>query len=315
MLTGEYLVLDGAEALAVPTRCGQHIKITSGRGCDIRWKSYDPEGEIWFEAKISLFDFSLIKSSDEEIGNRLRNLLEESCRLNSDFLSTWKGRTVKATLDFSPNWGLGSSSSLVYMVAQWADVDPYELLNKTYGGSGYDIAAADAEGPIIYRLRDGLPEREDAEYAPGFQDQMYFVYLERKASTRKALSEYEDIPDTDKESALEGYPPVLKKIRDASNAAELKSAMDEHEQLIGNLLDRESVSNRLFPDFRGGIKSLGAWGGDFIWVVSEDSAEEIKTYFKEKGYPRIFGYRELVHQNDSEPLTLQTTVAADISKE
>jgi hypothetical protein len=47
----------------------------------------------------------------------------------------------------------------------------------------------------------------------------------------------------------------------------------------------------LFNDYKGAIKSLGAWGGDFILVTgNEDSI----SYFKKKGYNTIIPYSKMV---------------------
>ena len=51
------------------------------------------------------------------------------------------------------------------------------------------------------------------------------------------------------------------------------------------------VKKRLFPDYPGSIKSLGAWGGDFILATGTESERE---YFKEKGYTTLRSYRELI---------------------
>jgi len=47
----------------------------------------------------------------------------------------------------------------------------------------------------------------------------------------------------------------------------------------------------LFSDFSGSIKSLGAWGGDFVLVAH---SENPTAYFKEKGYEVIFSYHQMV---------------------
>jgi hypothetical protein len=47
----------------------------------------------------------------------------------------------------------------------------------------------------------------------------------------------------------------------------------------------------LFPDFKGIVKSLGAWGGDFVMVLSKQNPKE---YFIEKGYTTILSYDEMV---------------------
>ena len=36
---------------------------------------------------------------------------------------------------------------------------------------------------------------------------------------------------------------------------------------MSELLDTKTIKELLFPDFSGTIKSLGAWGGDFVLVL------------------------------------------------
>ncbi|MBQ0741502.1 mevalonate kinase, partial [Aquimarina celericrescens] len=60
----------------------------------------------------------------------------------------------KTRLEFPKNWGLGTSSTLITNVSKWASVDPYQLLEKTFGGSGYDIACAKSEFPLVYSLEN-----------------------------------------------------------------------------------------------------------------------------------------------------------------
>jgi hypothetical protein len=49
-----------------------------------------------------------------------------------------------------------------------------------------------------------------------------------------------------------------------------------------------------FSDFPGTIKSLGSWGGDFILSASHLTTEEVRKYFKQKGYSAVFKYNEFV---------------------
>jgi hypothetical protein len=53
----------------------------------------------------------------------------------------------------------------------------------------------------------------------------------------------------------------------------------------------QTVKERFFPDFKGVIKSLGAWGGDFALVVSKDNPS---SYFKEKGFTTLLSYKEMI---------------------
>jgi hypothetical protein len=46
-----------------------------------------------------------------------------------------------------------------------------------------------------------------------------------------------------------------------------------------------------FSDFKGEIKSLGAWGGDFVMVISESDPT---AYFSEKGFTTVISYDEMI---------------------
>ena len=46
-----------------------------------------------------------------------------------------------------------------------------------------------------------------------------------------------------------------------------------------------------FPDFQGAIKSLGAWGGDFIMATGN---EQTPYYFKNKGFDVVLNYEEII---------------------
>ena len=65
-------------------------------------------------------------------------------------------------------------------MAQWANIDAYILLEMTFGGSGYDIACAQTNSPIIYQLENEIPNFKTVSFNPTFKDQIYFVYLNQK---------------------------------------------------------------------------------------------------------------------------------------
>jgi mevalonate kinase len=50
LITGEYLVLDGAKAFAF--KFGQSLIIEEGSNKEIQWVSYDHDGSVWFENTI-----------------------------------------------------------------------------------------------------------------------------------------------------------------------------------------------------------------------------------------------------------------------
>ena len=48
LISGEYAVLDGALALAVPTRFGQHMSVRENNSGILSWTSLDENGNAWF---------------------------------------------------------------------------------------------------------------------------------------------------------------------------------------------------------------------------------------------------------------------------
>ena len=72
---------------------------------------------------------------------------------------------------------------------------------------------------------------------------------------------------------------------------EFKKLMNSHEQVISSIIKQEPIKTVLFNDFNGSIKSLGAWGGDFILVASKENPT---AYFNNKGFETILRYSEMV---------------------
>ena len=65
----------------------------------------------------------------------------------------------------------------------------------------------------------------------------------------------------------------------------------EHESFISKILGVVPVKDKLFHDFRGAIKSLGAWGGDFILATGD---RHTSKYFKKKGFDVVINYKEML---------------------
>lgn len=294
LLTGEYLVLDGAHALACPTSKGQKMTVVKGRGSDIKWKSIDHDGNEWFSAVISLFDFSCEKTSDVNIGNRLTQLLTESVRLNSDFLSKWNGLKVQTTCEFPLDWGLGTSSTLVYCVAQWADVDPFDLYKRTFGGSGYDIACADAAGPIFYHLDENIPVVTNASVPDSIRSNLYFVYTGQKQDSRKGIEYYRSRSEKIKPTIIDDVSSISESMATAHSIIETGELIEHHESILSEVLNLPKVKAERFADYWGAVKSLGAWGGDFVMATSDRPAEETTAYFNQKGHPVVLTWDEMM---------------------
>jgi len=67
--------------------------------------------------------------------------------------------------------------------------------------------------------------------------------------------------------------------------------IEEHEKIMSQLLNQPTIKESDFPDFNGSIKSLGAWGGDFILATGDN---EERAYFKKKGFNTIIEFKDMV---------------------
>ena len=299
LLFGEYAVLDGAKALALPTSQGQTLQVKPHRGSDLIWESYDYNNELWFEAQISLYDFSSIRTSDDNVSKFVQKLLKGAVRYNTEFLNNWNGFKVINRLEFSRHWGLGSSSTVIRNVAQWADVNPFHLHFYVSNGSGYDIACAESEAPIIYQLLDDQLSYKEVDFDPGCLDQVYFVYLGKKQSSGDAIIHY-----TQKAKKRKLIAKRITEITDSAlkcrNITDFRKVMDEHEHIISTELQLPKIKDERFSDFDGSVKSLGAWGGDFSMAVSNLDYAEIMAYFSSKGCNTILRYEDMAHSINQE---------------
>ncbi len=290
LLTGEYLVLKGAQSLALPLKYGQTMQVSDSHRSSIEWSSCSLDGQIWFEAMWDT-QSGTIRCSQTEIGERLGQLLTLAFEHADKSLGS-QGYKVETKLEFERSWGWGSSSTLIDLIAQWLDIDPFYLAKKSFGGSGYDIACARSSGPILYDLKDKKPSYRRVTFDPSFKDQIYFVHLGIKRDTRKALAEFDHSKTYHKEVELlnEFTTSLLSDI----SYEDFCTTIVDHEELISEILKKERIGLTLFGDFQGVTKSLGGWGGDFIMATSKESREYVIDYFKQKGYSTIFHYSEIV---------------------
>lgn len=299
MISGEYLVLSGARALAVPLRLGQQLKLRQERAreCSISWVA-KTNGREWFRSTFRGEGLEFQRTNDAAVASRLRELLLAARELKPAFLKDPLRVEVETDMEFHPNWGLGSSSSLVYNLARWAGVDAYTLQFKTFGGSGYDVACAGSRQAILYRYRGqaASPMVETRPFFPLFHRQLLFVYSGRKASTSSELDKYD--PAQADEGAVKEASALSEALASAGHLQDFMSLLHEHESLVGRVIGQTPVQQARFSDFPGVIKSLGAWGGDFILAASPEGASCMARYFDKQGLGVRFPFKNLVMHPD-----------------
>jgi len=299
LLTGEYVVLDGAKALSLPARFGQDLCIQKLKEPVLLWESYDCHGNCWLKAEFELPKLRLVSAdfdSEEDGGKdrlaeRLWEILTAARQLNTDFLDATQGYSVKTTLEFSQDWGLGSSSTLINNVADWALVSPFELLENTFGGSGYDIASAQNDCPIFYKRNGSHPIIETVDFNPPFQEHLYFVHLNVKQNSRAGIRRYQQYKEGALIQVFQEINAITKAMISVTNLSDFEKLLKDHEAIIGQVIKNKPIQELLFSDYFGQTKSLGAWGGDFIIATGDDSTP---AYFKNKGFETVISYQDMI---------------------
>jgi len=288
LISGEYFVLFGAKALALPLKYGQWFSVTPSTNININWTSYY-NNQIWFKATFNS-NLEIIETTDKSKASVIVGILKAALAISNQ--PPLQSIDIETVLEFNPSWGWGSSSTLINNIAKWLNINPYQLSSATLGGSNYDIACANANQPIFYQLSENQSISIPAKFAPPFNSHIYFLYLGNKQDSRQSVSKL-----------LKDHPPTVNQLNEISQISEamtqcsqlidFEKLMTEHEILVASLIKQTPVKQALFDDFQGNIKSLGAWGGDFVMVTSRLSRTEILQWFQTKGYPVLFSLDEI----------------------
>jgi len=296
MLTGEYVVLNGAKALSIPTgKYGQSLEITPHEQPYYLWQSYEP-GSLWFEARFSP-DFSgILHTNDNDVALVLLRLLQ--------YIQTKKPKLFtqnlyfKSELNFNRYWGLGSSSTLIANLAKWAKINPFALLSISFGGSGYDVAVGLEQKPLIYQLQkkdtDMAPFRygkyfpiwHSIDFNPPFAGEVFLVYLNQKQNSQAEVKAYKNTSPSEKTIAEINH--ITEQLSLATELTDFEKLLNRHEEILSKILQRPAIKESLFPDYPGTIKSLGAWGGDFVLATGN------RKYFEDKGFDTILELTEIL---------------------
>ena len=279
--------------MALPTKFGQNLIVEKGNNQEIKWISYDADGSIWLDVQLSFADI-LKKNTlgeSESVKNTLIEILHQGYLLNPDFIANSEGYHISSQLTFPRNWGLGTSSTLINNIAQWLEIDAFVLLNNSFGGSGYDIACAQNDSPILYHLHNGIPVVEKINFKPDFTENLFFVYLEKKQSSKASIVSYYNNKNTALAEEIIANNKITSAVLKAKTLQEFAIALEEHEAEMSNILEMQTIKESLFPDFNGVIKSLGAWGGDFVLAISKENPVD---YFKERGFRTIVSYKDMI---------------------
>ncbi len=290
LLTSEYLVLHGAKAIAMPLNVGQQMAVSiDSERKNILWQAFY-QNQVWFSCELDSADFSVLATTDPGKATTLVRILQAIRSLNPDF-SLAPGTSFKTTIEANPEWGLGSSSTLLSLLSQFANVDPFVMNEMVFQGSGFDIACATADGPIIY-VRNKAIEPVTLDYP--FADQLFLIYSGRKKRTATEISAFLKEKKVSKQQ-VEEVSLLTDEFLRCRDQNEFNLLIRMHEALISKLIERIAIKPELFADFKGEVKSLGAWGGDFFLASTNKwTFEEVRKYFENKGLMTVFKWNDLI---------------------
>jgi len=295
LISAEYMVLQGSRALAVPLKKGQHLQTIRSKDHRLfSWNAYYEE-DPWFSADFDPATLGILSTTDREKAAYLQTLLKACIELDPAFQSELFDWDVETRLDFSPDWGLGSSSTLTALLAEWADINPLALHFMVSEGSGYDVACAITDSAIIYSLQDNGPHYQPVFFNPPFADQLFFVWLGSKQPTAGQLAEMSGHLDPDPEM-IETFSTLTRGMLEAGELSDFRILMEEHEAKLSELIRRDRVSETRFPGLLGSVKSLGAWGGDFVMIASEQDPAALYNYLDNLGFTCRFRFKDLVYE-------------------
>jgi hypothetical protein len=168
-------------------------------------------------------------------------------------------------------------------------VNAFQLLQDSFGGSGYDIAAAQNDIPILYQLKEGLPHIKPITLPWDFTDQLFFIHLNQKQDSKEGIARYKNASvDTKIFSEIDD---INKALLLCDTLSEFEILLEQHEKIISEIIQLPTIKKERFSDYPKSIKSLGAWGGDFVLATGGDAE---KDYFRLKGYHTILDFQTML---------------------
>lgn len=291
LLTSEYVVLDGALALAVPTKVGQDLvfeEFEDGKSL-IYWEGFH-QNDPWLKTKIDYQNWKILETNLLHASEFIVKVLQSVQSLSKTKFNKNSSYHLRTNLQFPANFGLGSSSTLMNNLANWAEIDAFVLNDITLGGSGYDVAIAKEKSAILFQIVNNQQREVQAvTFQPSFSKDLIFVHLNKKQNSREGIELYKS--KIKSEELINDFSNITKQLYAASSLSEFSELMILHEQLLSSFLKISTAKENYFQDCPVFIKSLGAWGGDFILTTK---FVNFKKYFQSKGFSTILEWQDLI---------------------
>ncbi|UOU99018.1 GYDIA family GHMP kinase [Chryseobacterium daecheongense] len=289
MLTSEYFAIDGALVLAVPTRLGQEFffEERDDQKSLVFWEAYH-QNTLWLKAVIDYKNWQILETNIPSSAEFILKTLHNIQQLSEIKFQHTNSYYLKTNLQFPADYGLGSSSTLMNNLAEWAKIDPFHLNTISLGGSGYDIAVAKEKSAILYQSKPEI-KYEKVNFSPSFKNELIFIHLNQKQDSREGINLYKSKEKSQR--LVDEFSNLTRNILLCNELQIFSQLMLEHEQKIADFLKIPTVKERFFADSPVFVKSLGAWGGDFVISAKFDG---FRDYFWGKGFSTVFEWDDLI---------------------
>ncbi|HRP17034.1 MAG TPA: hypothetical protein PL128_03475, partial [Ginsengibacter sp.] len=240
LLFGEYLVLRGAQSMALPLSSGQELQITTNPSGGIQWEAFE-FGNQWLTIHFSN-DLRILHTNDPEKARTALKFLEI---ISANSTITIRDLHLRFDLDFHRHYGFGTSATLTSLLSRWSGVDPYYLMQQTFGGSGYDIAAATATMPFIYSQENKI--EKEFHLADAITSHLLFVYLGKKQISAGEVAAFKKKVTT--KDQLHEMNRIVEAASQCTSIIEWEKLMMQSEALMSSILHFSTVKAQLFPDY------------------------------------------------------------------
>jgi mevalonate kinase len=289
MLTSEYFAVDGALVLAVPTKLGQEFFFDEKQDQKslILWEAYH-QNKLWLKAVIDYKNWQILETNITSSAEFILKTLKNVQNLSDIKFKTTDSYYLKTNLQFPADYGLGSSSTLMTNLAEWSEIDPFHLNSISLGGSGYDIAVAKAKSAVLYQNKPKI-HFERVDFNPKFKNELIFIHLNQKQDSREGINLYKS--KIKSQNLIDEFSDLTRNILLCDELDNFSHLMTLHEQRISVFIERPTVKSIFFEDCAKFVKSLGAWGGDFVMSAKFEGYQD---YFWGKGFTTVFEWNDLI---------------------
>jgi mevalonate kinase len=187
LLAGEYGVLLGLNALALPVKKGQWLeffdfKTPENNPDTLYFKAIDENGETWLQYNFILDQKPWLELNSDELiplVQLLRMIPEEHWIQGKSF-------RLETRLEFARTSGLGTSSTFVSLLSQCFLLNPQRVQELLFQGSGYDVAVSNVQKPLIFWRNAGGAHFRPWKLNPDLTQDWSILFLGNKVNSRSS---------------------------------------------------------------------------------------------------------------------------------